>query len=69
MCWDILRLFSVVKFVQLSDIVKQNRFWYLNYTIFGFILKYTLFRALYGTVLWRIAVDFQMLRLIRLEEM
>lgn len=59
-CW----LFYVQKFVQHSDIVNCTGLCYLIYTIFGYILKYTLFRVLYSTVLWQIATDFQMLRLM-----
>ncbi len=56
-------LFNMRKFVQYSGIVKQGVFCYLIYTIFGFILKYTLFRVSYGTGLRHIAADFQMLSL------
>lgn len=54
--------FFVKKFVQYSGIVKWDLLCYRIYTIFGFNLKYTLFRVSYGTVLWQIATDFQMLR-------
>lgn len=43
-------LFLIQKIVHLSDIAQQPFLWYRNHTIFGTIIKYTLFRAPCGSM-------------------